>query len=108
MSGPRTRTKVATPEELARLIPIIEAKLAAIPRIEADSLPSLDAHRKGVVKALAELQKEVGARVNNKWDGCVLRIGGIVVTCTGGGAGAMRNWIGRAERAIAASAGRVA
>lgn len=100
--------KVATPEELARLIPIVEAKLAAIPKIEAGKLPSFDAHRKAVDKALAELRTEVGARVNDKWDGCSLRIGGIAVTCTAGGAGAMRNWIGRAERAIAASAGRAA
>lgn len=106
MSTPRIR--VAPPEELARLIPIGEAKLAAIPSIEVGKPESLDAYRKAVDKALAELRTEAGARVNNKWDGCCLRIGGIVVTCTAGGAGAMRNWIGRAERAIATSAGRAA
>ena len=106
MSTPRA--KVAAPEELRRMIRIVEAKLAQVPAIEGGGLPRFDAHRKAVDKALGELRTEVGARVNNEWDGCSLRIGGIAVTCTAGGAGAMRNWIGRAERAIAASAGRAA
>ncbi|WP_371346988.1 hypothetical protein [Ancylobacter sp. IITR112] len=104
----KRRIRIAPPEELARLIPIVEAKLAALPKIEAGRLSTFDARRKAADKALAELRAEVGARVNNKWDGCCLRIGGIDVTCTAGGAGAMRNWIGRAERAITASAGRAA
>lgn len=106
MSTPRT--KVASPKELARLVLMVEAKLAAIPSIKVGNPESWDAYRKALDKALAELRKEVGARVNNKWDGCSLRIGGIAVTCTSGGVGAMRMWIGRAERAIATSAGRAA
>lgn len=103
------RTKIAEPEELRRLIPIVEAKLATLPAIVTGRLASYEARRAAVDRALAELRSEVGARVKNvRWGVCSLRIAGIAVTCTAGGAGAMRNWLTRAERQLVTSAGRAA
>jgi len=102
------RTRIAEPQELRRLIAIVQAKIDGLPAIEPEKLTSYDAHRAAVDRALAKLRGEVGARVNTKWDGCSLRIAGIAVTCTAGGAGAMRNWITRAERQLIISTGRAA
>ena len=43
--------------------------------------------------ALAErLKTNVAARINNRWDGCKIRIAGVSSSSTGGFPGALANW----------------
>lgn len=65
-------------------------------------------HRAAMEQCAAQLTARLGARINDRWNGCSVRIAGLSSTSTSGMAGALRNWMAAAERRIrdAAAAGR--
>lgn len=92
------------PVELRRLIGVVEAKLVAIPPIKVGEMGSYSAHRTAAEIACAELGRDEGAKYKSAHDAFRLSLGGIVTSCTGGAAGALRNWLAAARRRLEAEA----
>lgn len=86
--------------QLGRLIQVVEKKLAAIPPIVVGDRESYEQHRKGSEDALAELEREEGAKWRGRYDGHQLSMGGVKTSCTAGAAGVLRNWVTAARRKI--------
>jgi hypothetical protein len=79
-----------------------EAKLGASPAY-ADS--AYFQRRKAVfAECEAHLALSIGARINDRWNGCSVRIAGVSSTCTAGLPGALQNWMTAARRKLEAEA----
>lgn len=77
-----------------------EAELGPAPGF-ADS--AYFSRRKVVMDRCAKvLTERVGARVDDEWNGCRIRIAGVTSTCTAGMRGALHNWMTAARKRIAA------
>ncbi|WP_026783129.1 hypothetical protein [Pleomorphomonas koreensis] len=86
-------------QELARLIGVVEGKLAALPKDTGSDALALFHFRADEV--LKELTKEEGAKTGgSRWDVDRLSLGGITSTCTYGAAGVMNNWLTAARRQL--------
>ena len=78
--------------ELRRLIGVVEAKLAALPKIDWSEHGSHERHRAAVAAALDALAREKGARSKADYAGTRISLGGVKASSTIGGAMAMQNW----------------
>lgn len=98
-------TKVALQDAL----PIVEKALADA-EAEIGPAPGFAdqayfARRKAVMDRYAtRLRKHLGASINDRWDGCRVRIAGVSSTCTAGMTGALQNWTAAARRKLQAAA----
>lgn len=92
---------------LEQAIAVVEAELAraeAAVGAYAEDPSGWHARHRAAMASLADLlEARVGARINSRWDGCRVRIAGVVASSTSGLAGALANWL-RAARAKAARA----
>lgn len=80
-----------------------EAEQASIgPRVDGDR-EWWTRHRAAMERCAEDLTASVGARINDRWDGCRVRIAGVSSTCTAGMAGALRNWTVAARRKLEAT-----
>lgn len=89
--------KIAPPEELRRLIALVESRLDKLPK-----KPGSRGYKTELARALIALRRKVGARINTKWGGCSLRIGGLSVVVTADPARALRSWVAAARRHLLA------
>lgn len=83
----------ATVAELERLVGVIDAKIEAIGDLRVgDDNERWQARRERIAAAFADLERDEGAKIRDRWDGSRLRLAGITATSTSGPIGAMRNW----------------
>lgn len=84
-------------EKVARAI--VDANAEIGPRDDADR--DWWNRRRVILARHAEaLAEQLGGRINDRWDGCRVRLCGIAATSTTGIEGALRNWIAAAHRRI--------
>lgn len=95
--------KTVDKQELARLIGVVEGKLADLPvATYADGIVAMAAYRQAAELALSHLARTQGARVGHGFDHHRLGLAGINSTCTYSAAGVMKNWLQAARRKLEA------
>lgn len=87
-----------TDAELLQLVHLVNAKVAALPVIQAGQWQTHDAHHAAAKLLVAELVKDHGARVTKPLGGFRLAMAGVAATCTAGESGLLTNWINAAYR----------
>lgn len=90
------------------LKPLVAEVEAALVAARAEIGPGHDSEswrrRRAVMTACAQsLTEKFGARINDDWNGCRVRIAGISSTSTTGFEGAVCNWLAAARRRIDAA-----
>lgn len=86
--------------DLVRLVQVVEKKLVAIPPILVGDRESWERHHKAASDALAELERDEGAKWRERYDGHQLSLAGVKTSCTAGAAGVLSNWLAAARRRI--------
>lgn len=102
--------KIAEPEELRRLVTMIEQGLAGLPDPPLNSDAGrytawLHRHAKGVAALTVDLEETGSVRVSFGAGGVRVTAGGITATCTADTPGALRNWLTRARKRLEAEGG---
>lgn len=91
--------KTVDKQELARLVGVVEGKLAQQPQDTDSNETRVRFHHAGEI-ALASLVIQEGARERHDYAGWQLSLGGIKSTCTYGAHGVMHNWLTAARRQL--------
>lgn len=101
MSGPATVRTVTLEQAIAEVEREVAAE-AITTGTYADDPANWHRHNREAMAALGKrLESSVGAKVNDRWDGCKVRIAGVSASSTSGISGALRNWLRSARRKIA-------
>lgn len=88
--------------EVERALKAAEAEIGPIPDGHRTGQAYWD-RRRAVMGRCADLLKEtLGARIDDRWDGCSVKIAGVRSTCTAGMSGALKNWTVAAKRRLEA------
>lgn len=81
-------------DQVEKAVAAAEAEIG--PR-EGAGLDWWDRHRDVMKRCGDDLTERLGARINDRWDGCRIRIAGVSSTCTAGMHGALKNWLRAAK-----------
>lgn len=95
---------------LKKVLDVVEPRLKAA---EAELGPPggydpgyWERRRRAMDACAQDLRDQLGARINDKWDGCRVRIAGLHSTSTTGMAGALNNWMTAARRRLSEDGAR--
>lgn len=98
MSAPDLKAAIA---EVERALKSATAEIGPSPAFAGDS--AFSQRRGEVMTRCAEaLTASLGAKINDRWDGCRVRIAGVTATCTAGMTGALHNWLAATRRKVQA------
>lgn len=98
MSAPDLKVAIA---EVERALKSAEAEIGPSAGQGGDSA-HWQRRREVMARCGEALAGKLGAKINDRWDGCRVRIAGVTATCTAGMTGALHNWLAAARRKVQA------
>ena len=85
-------------EEVERTLRTAESEIGPLIDTSSASFTEWRArHRTAMELCPSHLGEQLGAKINDRWDGCRVRIAGVSSTCTAGMHGALKNWLRAAK-----------
>lgn len=86
--------------ELARLIDVVNVKLAGVPDLDTSTQGGWAQYRAEGDRVLQELRDELGARIRTDREPATMVMGGVKTSATGGWRSLLGNWVHAARRRL--------